>query len=296
MNEILEILKGCCIDISILINNGNPVTMSSLIQNKNNSGDNVKRLDIEANDLMINKLLNCKFIRTIASEENDIIINTKFTNAPYMICFDPIDGSSNIDVNITVGTIFGLYQYDNNKLISGHNIVMAGYCLYGGSTQLIIAKNNSVDMYSLINNNFKLIKNNIKIKNNGNIYSINESNKYKYINPDINKTIDKFIELNYTARWVGSLVSDAHRTLIKGGFFTYPENTINTSGRIRLIYEGFPIAYIIETADGKSSNCCSNKSLLDLPFPINNIHMKTGILLSSSYEYNLYNSILKFEK
>ena len=213
-----------------------------------------------------------------------------------MICFDPIDGSSNIDVNITVGTIFGLYQYDNNKLISGHNIVMAGYCLYGGSTQLILAKNNSVDMYSLINNNFKLIKKDIKIKDKGKIFSINESNKYKYKNPNINKVIDELIKLNYNARWVGSLVSDAHRTLIKGGFFIYPKNNLNKTGKIRLIYEGYPIAYIIETAGGKSSDCCSNKSLLDLPFPLNNIHMKTGILLSSLHEYNLFNSILKFEK
>ena len=163
--------------------------MSSLIDNKNNSGDNVKKLDIQANDLMIKNLLKCKYIRNIASEENDNIINTEFKDAPYMITFDPIDGSSNIDVNITVGTIFGLYEYRNNQLKSGNNIVMAGYCLYGGSTQLIISNNDSVNMYSLINNKFKLIKNNIKIKNNGNIYSLNESFKYKYNNQKINNCI-----------------------------------------------------------------------------------------------------------
>ena len=296
MNEIINILKKSCIDISILIKNGNPFTMSSLINNKNNSGDNVKKLDIQANDLMIKNLLNYKYIRNIASEENENIINTKFKNAQYMITFDPIDGSSNIDVNITVGTIFGLYEYKNNKLKYGNNIVMAGYCLYGGSTQLIIANNNSVDMYSLVNNKFKLIKNNIKIKNNGNIYSINESFKYKY-NKNINNCIKKFIELNYSARYVGSLVSDAHRTLIKGGFFAYPTNIINSTGKIRLIYEAFPIAFILETAGGKSSNCeYSNNSLLDIEFPINNIHQKTGLLLSSPFEFNLYKSIIKFEK
>lgn len=291
MNKVINILKECCLEISTLIKNGNPFTMSSLIENKNNSGDDVKKLDIEANNLMIEKLSKCNLIRSIASEENDNIIYTNFKNAPYMITFDPIDGSSNIDVNITVGTIFGIYKYYNNKIESGKNIIMAGYCLYGGSTQLVIAYKKSVNMYSLVNKKFILIKENLKIKNQGKIYSINNSFKNNFLDKNINNKINHFINLNYSSRYVGSLVSDAHRTIIKGGIFLYPVNSKNLNGKIRLIYEGFPIAFIIELAGGKSSNCnISNKSLLDLEFPNNNIHQKSGILLSSPFEFNIFNS------
>ena len=178
-----------------------------------------------------------------------------------MVCFDPLDGSSNIDSNITVGTIFAIYdlsESDNNTPLSdilknGNSIVCAGYCLYGSSTQFILATNR-VQLFLLKNQQFKLIHDNLKIKEKGNIYSINESNKHKWIGDKNQQFIEKLLDEKYTARWVGSMVTDCHRTLIKGGLFSYPENKKDTDGKIRLLYEAYPFAYIFKIAGGDSYN------------------------------------------
>merc|ERR1712139_152699 len=126
--------------------------------------------DILSNDIIKDKLLKCKNIKAIGSEEENDLLYTNNINGKYLVCFDPLDGSSNIDVNITVGTIFAIYEYTNNKILNGNNIICAGYCLYGGSTQFILAKN-KVEQYILINKEFHIINNDLKIKNKGNIYS-----------------------------------------------------------------------------------------------------------------------------
>ena len=158
-NKIME----CGKFITELLKNSNLLIMGAEVGN-NISGDKVKKLDLEANNYIKNIFLNCNLVRTITSEEEENLVFTKFSNAPYMISFDPIDGSSNIDVNITVGTIFCIYRYDNNNnIMSGRNIFMSGYTLYGSSSQLILAYYNNLCIYSLIKNNYQLIKNNLKI-------------------------------------------------------------------------------------------------------------------------------------
>ena len=102
------------------------------------------RLDLMSNEILKIELSRCKHVRTIGSEEEKDFVKTQHTNAPFMVCFDPLDGSSNIGVNITTGTIFAVYQYKNNKIFNGNDIVMAGYCLYGGSTQFVVATNNII--------------------------------------------------------------------------------------------------------------------------------------------------------
>ena len=287
MDEILNSLKISFIKISNIIRNNEDNALFKSVTLTNSSGDKVKKLDITSNDILKNNLKKIKSIRAIGSEEDKEIIFTDNNDGKYLICFDPLDGSSNIDVNITVGTIFAIYKYNDNNIINGNNIIMAGYCLYGSSTQLVIA-DSEVNIYQLDSNNkFNLVFKNWKIPEKGVYYSINESNKYlmddKYL-----KLIDKFINLNYSTRWVASLVADAHRTLMKGGFFSYPENSKNKDGKIRLLYEAYPMAYIFEIAGGKSSD--GKNCLLNVPFP-QNIHQKTPIILSSIYEFEIFNSL-----
>jgi len=290
--EIFNLLEKAFIQIANIIHEHNSLSLSNHTLSNNNSGDDVKKLDLYANDILKNLLLNCPLIRTIGSEEDELLYHTNFYDAPYMICFDPLDGSSNIDVNITTGTIFCIYKYnDNNVITNGHDIIAAGYCLYGGATQYILAYNNklSFNQYSFTQQKFNCINNDIKIKNNGNIYSINESNKHKWTDKRFLEFINICSNQNYSARWVGSLVADAHRTIIKGGFFAYPGNIKDTSGKIRLLYEAYPFAYIFKIAGGDSSN--GEINILDIPFP-KNIHQKTPIILSSNYEINLFNNLI----
>jgi fructose-1,6-bisphosphatase I len=287
MEEILQIVKKSCIKISDIIKNSNSNELGSLANEYNLSGDDVKKLDLMANEILKKDLSKLSCISCIGSEEDKELIFLN-NSGDYMVCFDPLDGSSNIDVNITTGTIFAIYKFKDGKIQNGRNIVAAGYCLYGGSTQLIIAKEEGVNMYQLINNQFDLIKENLKIRVIGSIYSINESNSEIWLDSRYKKIIESLINKNYTARWVGSLVADAHRTLLKGGFFSYPENKFLPKGKIRLLYEAYPFAFIFEKARGYASNGKIN--LLDVEFP-KDIHQKTSIILSSKFEFDMFNNL-----
>lgn len=289
--EVIKLLEDCFIQISNLIRNENSLQLSNLVNINNNSGDDIKSLDLISNEILKKKLSKCHLIRTIGSEEDDELLQTEYTDAPYLLCFDPLDGSSNIDVNITTGTIFCLYKYELDGTIkNGHNIVLSGYCLYGGATQYLLAYENKLSFYQFKSetNNFKLECDNLIIKSKGNIYSLNESNKYLWTDNRFNKLSDLFIQEKYSSRWVGSLVADAHRTIIKGGFFAYPGNKKDTNGKIRLLYEAYPFAHIFSLGGGFSSN--GEKNILDIDFP-KNIHQKIPIVLSGKYEFNLFNTI-----
>ena len=292
ITDILFFIKHSCKKISNLIKDSNPIEMAKLSDEYNLSGDNAKKLDLMTNEILKKNLSKCKHVRTIGSEEEEHLITTQYINAPYMVCFDPLDGSSNIGVNITTGTIFAVYQYNNNKIFNGNNIVMAGYCLYGGSTQLVAATN-KITIYQLRNrfNEFEVMCDDWKIPQKGSIYSINESNKYSYLDMRNQKFSDLVISKNYTMRWVGSLVADAHRTIIKGGFFSYPANKKNKNGKIRLLYEAYPFAYIFKIGGGFSLNEKKNVSLLNIPYPENNCHQKTPIILCSEEEFIMFKNL-----
>tara|TARA_Y100000590_G_scaffold467271_1_gene645629 strand:+ start:448 stop:1341 length:894 start_codon:yes stop_codon:yes gene_type:complete len=287
LNAIFNAIKDSVRDISILMRKSNPCQLGSQLGSDNSSGDKVKSLDIESNNIMKQYMSNCPYICRLASEEDD---NTTLIdpNGHYFVSFDPLDGSSNIDSNITTGTIYCVFRYnDNNDILSGRQIVMAGYSVYGGSTLLVNCIEGLVQIYGLDpdSNNWNLLNNDVEMKQAGSIYAINESNKYRYRN-SINHYICNLITNGYTARWVGSLVADVHRTLIKGGVMMYPSNTKHRNGRIRLLYEAYPMAYIIESAGGLAYD--ENSDLLDAQFPLeNDIHMKTPIYVGSSKEMEL---------
>lgn len=288
---IVQIIKQCCIEISKLIRQGDSLSLASDMHAVNKAGDGVKKLDMIANEILKEHLLQCPSVRCIGSEEEDKIVYSEYQDAPYLVCFDPLDGSSNIDVNITVGTIFALYKFDENGcILDGHNIELAGYCLYGGSTQFILADTTHVKMYTCHEeHDFILMEPNLRIPKIGPIYSINESNRYIWTNPKFQKAVDSFIKQGKTTRWVGSLVADAHRTLLKGGFFSYPGNENNPNGKLRLLYEVYPFAFIFQIAGGCSSNGTDdNGNILDIPFPTDNVHLKIPTILCSQTEFDTF--------
>ena len=269
-------------EISYIIQKTSPLDLSYVLGSENSSGEQIKYLDIKSNSIFKENLCKLDSIKYLVSEEEEnlVLVNE---NGKYLVAFDPLDGSSNIDVNITVGTIFCVFEYDNNKIKDGNNIVAAGYSLYGGCTQLVICKYGIIDIYNLdpLQDKWSLICNNFKMKEEGNIYSINESYKYLYDNK-YNEFIDSLIKKSYNMRWVGSMVADFHRTLIKGGIILYPGNIKNKNGKIRILYEAYPFAYIIEKAGGFSND--GEKSILKIDFPLNNIHKRTPIFFGSEYE------------
>ena len=164
--DIINTLQKSFIQISKLIRGNNSLNLGNVTNNNNISGDNMKVLDLESNKILKYNLSKCKDVRCIGSEEEEEFYYTDYSEAPYLVCYDPLDGSSNIDVNITTGSIFAVYQYNNNKIDNGRNIIMAGYCLYGGATQYVIAYQQKVSMfqYSEKVKKFVLINDNLKIK------------------------------------------------------------------------------------------------------------------------------------
>lgn len=283
LKEILSEIQQACISISHEIRYSDSLNLSEVEGKYNHSGDNVKKLDLIANNILKYRLMKCKHVRMIGSEEELHLVPTGFVQGKYLVCFDPLDGSSNISVNITTGTIFAVYEYIDEEIKDGRNLVMAGYCLYGGSTQLVVAQN-TVNIYSLEKDGFQKTHDNWKIPVQGKYYSVNESNKHIFIDKKYSQMIDKLIKKKYSSRWVGSMVADGHRTLIKGGFFSYPGNKNNPQGKIRLLYEAYPFAYIFEIAGGESSN--GEINILDISFPTE-IHQKTPIVLSSKTEFDI---------
>lgn len=293
MDEVVSVLEKSFMEISELIRNQNSLHLGNQLNELNLSGDDVKHVDIVSNNILKHNLEKCSFIRAIGSEEEDELYLTQHINAPYLICYDPLDGSSNVDVNITTGTIFALYRYEEDGTITnGHNIVMSGYCLYGGCTQYLIARENVLSMYQYdsIDKQFTCINKDMKIKSKGNIYSLNESNRHTWLDTRYVACIDAFMQNGYNSRNVGSLVADGHRTIIKGGFFAYPANKKNTSGKIRLLYEAYPFAHTFETGGGVATN--GETRLLDIPYP-DKLHQKTPIVLASKEDYSTFEVLQK---
>ena len=282
MSNILQNIKLSIKKISILLRENSTETLSESYNTKNESGDSIKKIDLLSHNIFMENLISCKDIKYLISEESKSYININ-DKGTYCVAYDPLDGSSNVSLNITTGSIFAIYNLDKKK------IELAGYSLYGPSTQLVLADKDGVNLYQLIDNEFIIIKENIKMPNKGNTYLVNYSKKYKF-DSKWNILFDIMIKNNYNCRWSGSLVTDAHRILMNGGFFTYPINLTSLDGKIRLIYEAQPIAFIIEKAGGKSWGY--NKTLTDLNLP-EEIHLRTPIILSSKNEFEDFKNIFK---
>ena len=247
---------------------------------QNIQSEKQQKLDVYANEKFINTLINRNIVCGIASEEEETFIsinsNDKKNQNKYVVLIDPLDGSSNIDVNVSVGTIFSIYRRKSkigtevsidDFLQSGRFQVAAGYIIYGTSTMLFYTTGKGVNGFTLnpAIGTFYHSHSNVQIPKNGNIYSINEGNYLQF--PDYVKKYIKFCqeeedERPFTSRYIGSLVSDFHRNMIKGGIFLYPQTAKNPNGKLRLLYECNPIAFICEQAGGLAIN--GEKNILDI--------------------------------
>lgn len=236
--------------------------------NENIQGEEQMKLDVFANNIFIDALSNREIICGIASEENDDFIeirggeNNKTNN--YVVLIDPLDGSSNVDVNVSVGTIFSIYRrvsepgtpvQKEDFLQKGENQVAAGYIIYGSSTMLVYTIGNGVFGFTLDPSvgTYFLSHPNMKFPENGKIYSINEGNAKKF-SQGVKDYINFCQEEGYSSRYIGSLVADFHRNMIKGGIYMYPPTTNAPNGKLRLLYECNPIAFLTEQAGGKATD------------------------------------------
>ena len=262
------------------VNKAGLVDIIGVTGNENIQSEKQQKLDVYANDKFINTLINRNIVCGIASEEEDSFIsinsNDKNNQNKYVVLIDPLDGSSNIDVNVSVGTIFSIYRRKSkigsevildDFLQKGRNQVAAGYIIYGTSTMLVYTTGNGVNGFTLnpAIGTFYHSNSNLKIPAEGKIYSINEGNYLQF--PDYVKKYIKYCQQEkedrpYTSRYIGSLVSDFHRNMIKGGIFLYPQTSKNPNGKLRLLYECNPIAFICEQAGGLATN--GNENILDI--------------------------------
>jgi fructose-1,6-bisphosphatase I len=237
----------------------------------NVQGEEQMKLDVFANETLISILKNCTECAGIASEENDDHMSYEDTfsfNSKYVVLFDPLDGSSNIDVNASIGTIFAIYRRVSELgkpctqadfLQPGNKLVAAGYVIYGSSTMMVYATRLGVNGFTLEPSigEFCLSHPNMKCPDTGKIYSINQGNSVKY-DEGMLSYLSYCMESNkeegrpYTQRYIGSMVADMHRTLIKGGIFIYPGDKSAPNGKLRLQYECNPMAFIIEAEGGKA--------------------------------------------
>lgn len=240
--------------------------------NTNVQGEEQQKLDVLANEIFITALSNREVVCGIASEENDNFIEIKSGEngylSKYVVLIDPLDGSSNIDVNVSVGTIFSIYRRVTEPgtpvkledfLQKGENQVAAGYIVYGSSTMIVYTTGHGVNGFTLDPSlgTYYLSHPNIKFPKTGKIYSINEGNYIKF--PQGVKNYIKYCQEEendrpYTSRYIGALVSDFHRNMIKGGIYIYPSTSQSPKGKLRLLYECNPIAFIAEQAGGKASD------------------------------------------
>ena len=257
----------------------------------NVQGEEVQKLDEYANDTLVRTMEHGGHLSGMASEEVDDIIPIPdgLPKGDYLLLFDPLDGSSNIDVNISVGTIFSILKCLPGEcrgtlkdfLRAGVEQVCAGYIIYGSSTVLVYTTGHGVHGFTLDPSvgEFLLSHEDIRIPEEGNIYSINEANSSRW-DRGTTEYIEK-IKLDTkrprTGRYVGSLVSDFHRNLLKGGVFLYPADTKNENGKLRLLYEANPLAFIVEQAGGRASN--GDKRILEI-VP-EELHQRTPLIIGS---------------
>ncbi len=307
--KVMEAIQKSCILIQDLIVrssihqlHGNYENESQHLENHsiNFSGDIQKKLDVISNEIMISNLIQSKSCCLLLSEENENVIMVENENrGNYLVTFDPLDGSSNIDCNVCIGTIFSIYLSENKEeyiendfFKNGNEMICAGYCLYGPSTEMVITlhQQNGVHQFTLHPElkDFVYTKQITFPDNPKKIYSVNESSVENW-SSSVQHYISsyKIKNTSYTQRYVGSMVSDVHRTLLYGGIFMYPADEKNKKGKLRYYYECAPISKIVEEAGGKSIIPNENPiRILDLE--ITHIHEKTPILLGSIHEVNKY--------
>ena len=296
---LLNNIVTACKEISHLVNRGNLVGVLGSADSENVQGEVQKKLDIITNDIMVNGLNWTGHLAGMASEEVDDIIEIpeNYPKGKYLALFDPLDGSSNIDVNLAVGTIFsilhcpeGIKPTVEDFLLKGVEQVCAGFVLYGPSTMMVLTTGHGVNGFTLDQDigEFILTHPNMRIPEETSEFAINMSNQ-RFWEPPVQRYIDECLQgkdgprgKNFNMRWIASLVAEVYRILTRGGVFLYPSDLRDSSkpGRLRLMYEANPMAFIMEQAGG----ACSTGYERILEIKPTHIHQRVPLILGSKNE------------
>ena len=297
VTELITTVTDVGKTISQLLQKGALADILGEAGNQNVQGEEQKKLDVLANDLLLEALADNKHCAGVASEELDHATPAN-KDGSLLILFDPLDGSSNIDINMAVGTIFSILPYqrqgqvsaDEDFLQAGNQQLAAGYLLYGTSTVLALTIDDNVAMFSLDpdSGDYLLIEEQVQISADTSEYAINASN-YRYWQPRMQQYIDELIAgktgvrgRDFNTRWVAAMVGDVHRILCRGGLFTYPFDTKypNKAGKLRLMYEANPMSLLIERAGGEATDAINR--ILDIE--PTDIHQRVPVVLGSKNE------------
>ncbi len=249
----------------------------------NIQGEEVQKLDEISNEILIRHLTDSgQFYALISEEMDEPIFPEKGRDGKYVIAFDPLDGSSNIDVNVNIGTIFSIHRKINGDITDffqeGYKQIAAGYVVYGSSTMFVYSTGNGINGFTLDPSvgMFLLSHPDMRIPEKGKIYSINEGNYSKW-DDVLRRYVDSLKKNGFSSRYIGSMVADIHRTLIKGGIFAYPRDEKNKNGKLRLLYEVSPMAFLIEQAGGRATT--GEKDMLKVK--PESIHERVPVFLGS---------------
>ena len=295
LNHVIQVIAKASVEIERYVRYQ---AIHALDQNaaqqysNNSSGDEQQKLDIVCHNVLTLHLIQSKECNVLLSEEAEkAILVPKESQGPYLVTYDPLDGSSNIVCNGPVGTIVGIFENKERTMLPQANqMVAALYVLYGPATELIIAVDQKVSRYVMDSNRMYVLIGQLSLKGKSKkVYSINEGNTANW-DTDIKQWIDAYKQANYSARYIGSMVGDVHRTLLYGGSFCYPADKKNKAGKLRLLYEAWPMAMIMETAGGRAIvGNRSSQRILDVPSAT--LHQRTPILLGSAEEVARYDTI-----
>lgn len=310
LSNLLHDLSLATKVISLEVNKAGLADILGFTGDNNVHGEQVKKLDIFAHDMMVRAMDHGGHLCAMASEEEEDIIHipSEFHIGKYVLLFDPLDGSSNIDANVSIGTIFSIYRRVTpdgkpgtmeDCLQPGCEQVAAGYVVYGSSTMLVYTVGNGVHGFTLdpAFGEFILSHPNIQTPKKSKLYSINEGN-YLYWHPGLKKYIkylqeeDKETNRPYTSRYIGSMVADIHRNLLYGGIFMYPADSRNPNGKLRLMYECNPMAFLIEQAGGRATN--GQTRILDIQ--PESLHQRIPIFIGSEDDVKLVEQFMANEE
>jgi len=269
----------------------------------NVQGERVQKLDQIANDTMIEVLRRSGCVAAMASEEeDDFVVVEGEASGDYIVVFDPLDGSSNIDVGVSIGTIFGIYRQTPSEKVSldsilksGREQVAAGYIVYGSSTVLVYSAGRTVDCFTLdpSSGEFFLTRQDVRMPSRTTLLSLNECNEpyWETWVPKLLSSVKGRNEPNHrtvSARHIGSLVVDFHRNLVKGGLYLYPINAISGRGKLRLLYECNPLAFIAEVAGGAASD--GHTAILDIK--PEKLHQRVGLIIGPADDVALAETLI----
>lgn len=298
-SSLLNHIVTACKRISHLANRGALIGVLGSAERENVQGETQKKLDIIANETMVNALNWVGHLAGMVSEEEEdpISIPKQYPKGKYLALFDPLDGSSNIDINLTVGTIFSILRCPESITASpdiylqkGTDQVCAGFVLYGPSTMMILTTGQGVNGFTLERDvgDFILTHSNMRIPEDSSEFAINMSNQ-RFWDPPVQRYIEECVQgkegprdKNFNMRWVASMVAEVYRILTRGGIFIYPYDNREPlkPGRLRLMYEANPMAFIVEQAGGKAST--GRESILDIK--PDSIHQRVPVILGSKNE------------